>query len=254
MDCFLLRHAEPMTDADHATTAVAWARRRAAGEYVAAIAAEVGCAPITVYRATRPYGPFLQPQQARRYALTDPHSNDWIRRRRDGESVATIAARDEVSEHRVRDATRAYGPYPRARRRPSVIVDEETIDRWVAARRAGHTLAAIAQSAGVRPRVVRAATAPSGPFDAAEGHGDLLGVNAVAQQLGMRSSTIIQWRTAGFLPPATARTPRGHDLWDSTVIAIWADQVRLPVCSQCGARPKDLDRHVRMLHRHPSKT
>lgn len=226
----------------------AWARRRAHGERVADIAADARCSPVTVYRATAPYGPFLQPQQARRYFDVDPRIDGWVQRRRDQESVAAIARADHVDPREVREATRAHGPYPRARAYNQIDVTPQTLDLWVTARRAGLTIEAIARSAGVSTFIVSQATAPHGPFHPAPRRDGLLGINAVGELLGVTSSTLVYWRSTGFLPEATAQTDRGHDLWAADDILTWADQVGLPTCPTCGARPKDLPRHQRMRH------
>lgn len=106
---------------------------------------------------------------------------EWLARRRDGESVALIAARDGVSARTVRASTDPYGPFPAASKQLGrTVADAATVrqrtDRWVLARQRGQRVTDIAAREGVAHQLVsrchqRCGTVPVVGGGAAVGRG-----------------------------------------------------------------------------------
>lgn len=212
------------------------------------IAATEGVGAATVSRATSTAGPF-RARRARPPAeeLHRARDADWVERRRSGWSVASLAREAGVSRHVVTRVTSRWGPYPRR-----AALDPDRVAEWVAARRQRRSVPAIAEEAGCGPGRVRAATAPWGPFPPPRHHRDgLIGVQGVADLLGLAGPTVIRWRERGFLPAPQASSRGGAGLWRPQVVQAWADAAGLATCPVCGARPNDLSRHHGARHRHP---
>lgn len=82
----------------------------------------------------------------------------WVAARRDGRTVADIAAGAGLSKATVSRATSRHGPFPSHRQGKEVASD------WARGRRRGETVTPIAQDALVSAGQVTAATRPYGPF------------------------------------------------------------------------------------------
>lgn len=98
---------------------------------------------------------------------------EWLARRRDGESIALIAWRDEVPPQLVRRATERFGPFPRATQhlgRTQMLseVAGERTRRWIRARQRGQRVMQIAADDGVSHQLVSEATVEHGPFPSEE--------------------------------------------------------------------------------------
>lgn len=91
---------------------------------------------------------------------------EWLQRRSGGESAAEVAARAGVSEEAVRRATDDFGPFPSDRGRPlrNGRALRARADRWVAMRRRGMSVAAIALADGVSHQTVSRFTIAEGPY------------------------------------------------------------------------------------------
>lgn len=147
---------------------------------------------------------------------------EWLARRRDGESVALIAARDGVGARTVKRATDPYGPFPvasqhRGRSVADAAAVRERTARWVLARQRGQRVADIAAREGVAHQRVSWYTKGAGPFPspavvdqwvAARVAGRTLA--AIAQEFGA-ASVVVSGATRAFGPfrPPGPRLPDG---------------------------------------------
>lgn len=128
-----------------------------------------------------------------------------------------IARSAGVSVREVRRVTDGQGPFPRSRHTRSLAVGKDTVQEWVARRRAGESAASIARTEKLSARLVRERLAPHEPR---EGPGTgLMGINDAAPLLRLPSSTIAQWSAKRFLPePATGPET---DTTDGTATHCW---------------------------------
>lgn len=154
--------------------------------------------------------------------------------------VREIADRDGVSHQYVSRMTVEHGPYPAA----------EAVQEWVELRRAGHSVAAIAEEHGVRESVARQATRPFGPFGTRGPRlpSGLVGVTTLAQRVGMGHPSVLRWVRTGRTPPPDFVTARGRVLWLDCTITAWLDSGPLQECPRCGARCVSLGQHQARAH------
>jgi predicted DNA-binding transcriptional regulator AlpA len=225
--------------------ALEWLARRRDGESAALIAWRDGVSTDTVLRATKPYGP--SPRATRHLGRThlspgilDERTARWVADRRRGLTVTKIAKAEGVRHQYVSRHTIEYGPYP----------DPAVAEDWVAARKSGQSVSAIADTAGVSETVVRAATKPYGPFRArfTRTPDGVLGVTAIARQVGMSEPAVLRWVRAGRLPEPNF-IAGGRRLWLASTIETWLVTSGLAKCPQCGARCLSLGQHLAAAHR-----
>lgn len=96
---------------------------------------------------------------------TGSHDPDgWVARRRQGESVAQIAATDGVSPATVSRATSHAGPFPHPRTVRARQATHPLAQQWAQARRAGVSTTRIAAANDVCHQWVSRVTAPLGPY------------------------------------------------------------------------------------------
>lgn len=170
---------------------------------------------------------------------------EWAARRRAGESTRVIAQEFGVSPSWVSRLTVAAGPYPR----PGTPTAAD-VKRWVQARRSGVSIAAIVRDEGVSRQRVVVATEAFGPFRQRPGSRSEVGVTELAEILGLSLPTVLRWVEAGRVPPSLCPGTRGRRRrWARDMILEWISGLDLPVCPQCGARPRDLARHIGAVHR-----
>ncbi len=147
---------------------------------------------------------------------------EWLARRRDGESVALIAARAGVSARTVQAATDPYGPFPAAwKQRGRTVADAATVrartDRWVLARQRGQRVTDIAAREGVAHQLVSRCTKGAGPYPSSEVVQQWVAarragrtLEAIAQEFGtVRVVVSRQTRDFGPFRPPGPRLPDG---------------------------------------------
>lgn len=170
---------------------------------------------------------------------------DWVARRRAGESTRVIAHEFGVSWSWVSKVTVSAGPFPR----PGTPTEAD-VKRWVQARRSGVSIAAIVRDEGVSRQRVATATEEFGPFRQRPGSRSEVGVTELAEILGLSLPTVLRWVEAGRVPPPLHPGTRGRRRrWARGAILQWVAGLDLAVCPQCGARPRDLAKHVSAVHR-----
>lgn len=94
--------------------------------------------------------------------MTSHTALEWLQRRTDGESIASIAARAGVAPAAIRQATDPYGPWHHNAGRAERL--EARRRRWIALRRDGVGVVAIARRDGVAHQTVSKATRDAGPY------------------------------------------------------------------------------------------
>lgn len=169
----------------------------------------------------------------------------WAERRRAGESTMAIAEQAGVCHQWVSRVTKPFGPFPRAG-----TPTNETVRKWVAARQRRISLAQLSREYGVTARRISAATKPDGPFPTPRHRKpNLVGVQDIARLLGVSEPTVHRWRRMGFLLEHTDLDGHGRQSWDLEVLEAWIEDVGLPTCPDCGARPLQLRMHRARAHR-----
>ena len=175
---------------------------------------------------------------------------EWLARRHAGESVAYIAAHEGVSKAEVLQATRPFGPFPRATRQLGRVTGSservtERTQRWIEERRAGRTTADIAREHGVSRQLVGAATSEFGPFPSmdqveawVEARRSRRTIQAIADEFGVPQSMVRRHtRSFGPFPQPSSYLPEG--VWGVGAVArrvgmptptvmAWRDRGMLP--------------------------
>jgi predicted DNA-binding transcriptional regulator AlpA len=223
-----------------------WLSRRHAGESAALIAHHAGVSEAAVLSATRPCGPFPRPTQrlgARSLpseAQVDERVRRWIRLRQNGQTTTAIARAENTSHQLVSRATRDHGPFP----------SNEVVEEWVQARRAGRMVSQIAEAYDVPQATIRRGTAKHRPFPTpgAQLPDGVLGITAVAARIGLKSPSVVRWRSTGRLPEPDFVTAKGRELWLAGTIERWLASSDLARCPDCGARCVSLAHHRAGLH------
>lgn len=173
-------------------------------------------------------------------------NNDWVERRRQGETTSAIAQDLGCSTSWVSALTAAAGPFHRHRPIPA-----KTVRTWVADRHSGWSVNSIARRDGSPASEILRVTAPHGPFP--RGHrrrlrGDPLGIVEISRQLKVADPVVWRWHQQGYLPPPDGYTPAGRPRWSPGAIAEWLKNSDHPTCPACGARPRSLTRHEAAAH------
>lgn len=221
--------------------ALDWLARRHAGESAALIAHHAGVSEAAVLTATRPYGPFPRPTQ-RLGALSLPSEDQvnervrrWIRLRQHGQTTTAIARAEGTSHQLVSRSTRDHGPFP----------SDEVVEQWVQARRAKRMVSQIAEEYDAPQATIRRATAKDGPFPmpGAQLPDGVMGITAVAARIGLKSPSVLRWRSSGRLPEPDFVTAKGRELWLAGTIERWLEATDLAQCPDCGARCVSLAHH-----------
>lgn len=115
----------------------------------------------------------------------------------------------------------------------------DVVERWVADRRNGWSIASIAGRDGVLGKDVARVTQPHSPFPrghAVKGPEAPLGILALSRLFGVADPTVWRWYRHGRLPEPDNFTPAGRPPWKPTTIQEWLATAALATCSRCGAR------------------
>ena len=125
------------------------------------------------------------------------------------------------------------------------------VQQWVAARRAGRTLEAIAQEFGTVRVVVSRETRAFGPFRPPGPRlpDGVVGSRGIATLAGVSDTAALRWVRTGRVPASDFVVGDGRELWLKGTITRWLATGDLATCPTCGARCVQIASHRAAAHR-----